>query len=59
MQQKASPQAFQRLIEPLLAGLYRAAYRLAGNRADAQDLVQDTCVLAWERSAELTDASHL
>jgi RNA polymerase sigma-70 factor (ECF subfamily) len=36
-------------VEPHLGRLYRAAWRLTGNQADARDLVQDTCVRAWSR----------
>jgi RNA polymerase sigma-70 factor (ECF subfamily) len=39
---------FSRLIAPHLDALFRAAYRLAGKRADAEDLVQDVCVRAYE-----------
>jgi RNA polymerase sigma-70 factor (ECF subfamily) len=38
---------FARLIAPHLDALFRAAYRLARNRADAEDLVQDVCVRAY------------
>jgi RNA polymerase sigma-70 factor (ECF subfamily) len=38
---------FARLIAPHLDALFRAAYRLAGNRSDAEDLVQDVCVRAY------------
>lgn len=38
---------FARLIAPHLDALFRAAYRLTGNRADAEDLVQDICVRAY------------
>lgn len=38
---------FQALLLPLLDSAYRAAYRLAGNAADAEDLVQDASLLAW------------
>jgi RNA polymerase sigma-70 factor (ECF subfamily) len=51
-------QAFDALIAPQLTLLFRAAYRLAGNRADAEDLVQDTCVLACEKLAALRAADH-
>src|SRR5262249_1400003 len=38
---------FARLIAPHAEALFRAAYRLTGNRADAEDLVQDVCVRAF------------
>jgi RNA polymerase sigma factor (sigma-70 family) len=40
---------FARLIAPHLAALYRAAYRLTAQRADAEDLVQDVCLRAYAR----------
>jgi RNA polymerase sigma factor (sigma-70 family) len=39
--------------------VYRAAYRLARNRADAEDLVQQTCVKAIERLAELNESQSV
>jgi RNA polymerase sigma-70 factor (ECF subfamily) len=39
---------FERLALPHLALLYRVAYRLAGNRADAEDLVQDAFLRAYQ-----------
>ncbi len=49
---------FNTLVRPHLETLYRVAYRLVRNRADAQDLVQDTCVAACRNLKELaaTDA---
>jgi RNA polymerase sigma-70 factor (ECF subfamily) len=47
---------FRGQIEPYLGPLYRAACRLTGNTADAQDLVQDTCVRAWSRLTQLAAA---
>jgi RNA polymerase sigma-70 factor, ECF subfamily len=44
---------FSTLVMPHLPVLYRVAYRLVRNAADAQDLVQDTCVVACQRLAEL------
>jgi RNA polymerase sigma-70 factor (ECF subfamily) len=38
---------FSTLIAPHLAVLYRSAYRLTGNRLDAEDLVQEVCVRAY------------
>ena len=46
---------FAILIEPHLDALFRAAHRLARNRADAEHLVQETCVRAYERIAEPRD----
>jgi RNA polymerase sigma-70 factor (ECF subfamily) len=37
---------FDTLVAPHLETLFRLAYRLLRNTADAQDLVQDTCVTA-------------
>jgi len=42
---------FEMLIEPHVDVLFRAAHRLARNRADAEDLVQETCVRAYEHNA--------
>jgi RNA polymerase sigma-70 factor (ECF subfamily) len=47
---------FNALIEPHLDALFRAAYRLARNRADAEDLVQEACVRAFGRIFQLNDA---
>lgn len=44
---------FTALIAPHLEALFRAAWRLTRNRADAEDLVQETCVRACERLGEL------
>jgi len=43
---------FAMLIEPQLNALYRAAYRLCRNQTDAQDLVQDVCLRAFDRLAQ-------
>lgn len=37
---------FDRLVAPHLETLFRVAYRLVRNTADAEDLVQETCVTA-------------
>jgi RNA polymerase sigma-70 factor (ECF subfamily) len=49
---------FDALVAPHLPILYRVAYRLVRNPADAQDLVQDTCVAACENPADITAADH-
>jgi len=46
---------FTGLIEPHLEALFRTAYRLARNRADAEDLVQETCIRAYVRLGELRE----
>lgn len=38
---------FRDLVAPHLAALFRSAYRLTGNRADAEDVVQEVCVRAY------------
>jgi RNA polymerase sigma factor (sigma-70 family) len=46
---------FTGLIEPHLEALFRTAYRLARNRADAEDLVQETCIRAYVRLGDLRE----
>src|SRR5262249_46930081 len=46
---------FARLIAPHLDALFRAGYRLTGNRADAEDLVQDVCVRAYANLRSIDD----
>jgi RNA polymerase sigma-70 factor (ECF subfamily) len=47
---------FRRLVEPHLDALFRAAYRLARQRADAEDLVQETCIRACQRIDQLDNS---
>jgi RNA polymerase sigma-70 factor (ECF subfamily) len=47
---------FESLIEPHLDALYRAAFRLARKRADAEDLVQETCVRAFLNVGQLQES---
>jgi RNA polymerase sigma-70 factor (ECF subfamily) len=47
---------FKQLIEPHLDALFRAAYRLARNRADAEDLMQEACVRAYDHVSELRES---
>jgi RNA polymerase sigma-70 factor (ECF subfamily) len=44
--QKPGQKQFDTLVAPHLPTLFRVAYRLVRNTADAQDLVQDTCFTA-------------
>lgn len=50
---------FTGLITPHLDRLYRLAYRLAGRRADAEDLLQDVLYKLYERRAELSSIRDL
>jgi RNA polymerase sigma-70 factor, ECF subfamily len=47
---------FNALVKPHLKTLFRVAYRLVRNTADAQDLVQDACVAALGNLAEVAAA---
>jgi RNA polymerase sigma-70 factor, ECF subfamily len=49
---------FYALVAPHLVRLYRVACRLEGNSSDAQDLVQDTCLAACEKLAELEATAY-
>lgn len=46
---------YAELIERCLDPLHRTALRLTGNPADAEDLVQETCVRAWRAWAQLRE----
>jgi RNA polymerase sigma-70 factor (ECF subfamily) len=46
---------FKRLIEPHIDGLFRVAFRLARNTTDAEDLVQDTCLRAYQAITEIDE----
>jgi RNA polymerase sigma factor (sigma-70 family) len=50
---------FSSLIEPHLDALFRAAYRLTRNRADAEDLVQEACVRACEQLGRLRESGPI
>ena len=48
-------ESFEALIRPHLERLYRLAYRLAGARAEAEDLFQDVLVKAFTRLDDLAE----
>lgn len=47
--------AFQRWAQHVTPLLYRLALRLVGNQAEAEDVVQDTLVRAWQAFPSLRD----
>jgi len=47
--------AFERLLQPHLDRLYRFAYRLTGNKADAEDLFQDVLVKLFGKLDKLVE----
>ena len=49
----ASKDAFALLIAPHVDALYRASYRLTGNRPDAEDLFQEVCLRAYANLTEI------
>lgn len=50
---------FERLLVPHLKGLYRLAYRLSGQRQDAEDLVQELLIKLYPRCHELRTVENL
>jgi DNA-directed RNA polymerase specialized sigma24 family protein len=52
------PDLFAALIEPRLAELFRVSVRLARHRQDAEDLVQDSCIVAMQNLSALESAEH-
>src|SRR5574337_806976 len=52
-------QRFDRMVRPHATALYRFAYRLARNRADAEDLVQDVLTKLYPRTDEMARVRDL
>lgn len=46
---------FDAIVGPCFTALYRTAYRLAGSRADAEDLFQEVCLRAYTALDDLED----
>jgi len=50
---------FETLLQPHLQQLYKLAYRFTGQRADAEDLVQDVVVKLYPRLSEMQKIEKL
>ena len=50
---------FEQLLQPHVDHLYRLAYRFAGNKPDAEDLVQDLMIKIYPRRKELDQVENL
>lgn len=55
MRGAGSQASFDRLVRPHIDRLYRLAWRLSGNRAEAEDLFQEVLVKAWLGLDDLAD----
>lgn len=49
---------FERLVQPHFDALYAHAYRIVGNAADAEDLVQELCLRAYTKVHELAELEN-
>jgi RNA polymerase sigma-70 factor (ECF subfamily) len=50
--------AFEALIAPRLDALFRTAWAIVGNEADARDATQDACLSAWRALPRLRDVER-
>jgi RNA polymerase sigma-70 factor (ECF subfamily) len=50
--------AFEALIETRLDRLFRTAWAIVGNEADARDATQDACLSAWRELPRLREADR-
>lgn len=53
--QDGDAEAFERLVRDYEAELFRLAYRMLGDRGDAEDAVQESFVAVWRRLPTLLD----
>lgn len=56
---KSARRHFGKLIEPHLDALFRTAFRLTRDSSDAQDLVQETCVRAFQHITEIDQSRNV
>ena len=50
---------FETMLRPHVSALYRAAFRFAGNSADAEDLIQDVMVKLYPKRDQLATVEKL
>lgn len=55
---RTRPRRFEDCVRPHLGGMYRFAYRLTGQREDAEDLVQDVLTKLFPRAKELYEVDQ-
>ena len=55
---KSARERFEAFVRPHYEVLYRIAYRLTRSRPDAEDLVQEVCVRAYPRLAEIAELDN-
>jgi len=55
--QQGDRDAFQALVEAAMGRSWALAWRLTGNRADAEDLVQETYMKAWSNISKFSGRS--
>ena len=56
--EECTPQAFEALVEPHLRTLLRLARRLVWEDAEAEDLVQETCLKAFRAFHQFCPGSN-
>lgn len=59
VQQPSVHQQFETLLQPHLQRLYQLAFRFTGQRADAEDLVQDVVIKLYPRLQEMQKIEKL